>query len=90
MREAQILMLYALWDGRLQSLIALERAYNAEHNTDKSPKKHSFISAFWDYTWHPVLDALTGVIYVDDLQVACIWATKEYGARAETVVSVVI
>ncbi|WP_440145349.1 phage/plasmid replication protein, II/X family [Aeromonas veronii] len=48
------------WDGRLQSLIALERAYNAEHNTDNSPKKHSFISAFWDYTWHPVLDALTG------------------------------
>jgi crossover junction endodeoxyribonuclease RusA len=37
-----------------------------------------------------LLDALTGVIYVDDLQVACIWATKEYGARAETVVSVVI
>lgn len=50
----------APWDGRLQSLIVLERAYNAEHNTDKSPKKHSFISAFWDYTWHPVLDALTG------------------------------
>ena len=37
-----------------------------------------------------LLDALTGVIYVDDLQVACIWATKEYGARSETVVSVVI
>ena len=37
-----------------------------------------------------LLDALTGVIYVDDLQVACIWATKEYGPRAETVVSVVI
>ena len=37
-----------------------------------------------------LLDALTGVIYVDDLQVACIWATKEYGARADTVVSVVI
>lgn len=50
----------APWDGRLQSLIALERTYNAEHNTEKSLKKHSFISAFWDYTWHPVLDALTG------------------------------
>ncbi len=37
-----------------------------------------------------LLDALTGVIYVDDAQVACIWATKEYGARAETVVSVVV
>ena len=37
-----------------------------------------------------LLDALTGVIYVDDLQVACIWATKEYGPRAETVVSVVV
>ena len=37
-----------------------------------------------------LLDALTGVIYIDDAQVACIWATKEYGARAETVVSVVI
>lgn len=37
-----------------------------------------------------LLDAMTGVVYVDDSQVACIWATKEYGATAETVVSVVI
>lgn len=37
-----------------------------------------------------LLDALTGVVYVDDAQVACIWATKEYGPRAETVVSVVV
>lgn len=29
----------APWDGRLQSLIALERTYNAEHNTEKSLKK---------------------------------------------------
>jgi len=36
-----------------------------------------------------LLDALTGVVYVDDSQVACIWATKEYGARSETTVSVV-
>ena len=37
-----------------------------------------------------LLDAMTGVVYVDDSQVACIWATKEYGQTAETVVSVVI
>ena len=36
-----------------------------------------------------LLDALTGVVYVDDSQVACIWATKEYGPRSETTVSVV-
>ena len=35
-----------------------------------------------------LLDALTGVVYADDSQVACVWVTKEYGARAETVVSV--
>ena len=34
-------------------------------------------------------DSMTGVVYVDDSQVGCIWAAKEYGDRDETLVSVV-
>lgn len=37
-----------------------------------------------------LLDAMTGVVYVDDSQVACIWATKEYAPCSETIVSVVV
>jgi Holliday junction resolvase RusA-like endonuclease len=29
-------------------------------------------------------DAMTGVVYVDDSLVGCIWAAKEYGDRDET------
>jgi Holliday junction resolvase RusA-like endonuclease len=34
-------------------------------------------------------DSMTGVVYVDDSQVGCIWAAKEYGDRDETLVSVI-
>ena len=34
------------------------------------------------------LDAMTGIVYVDDAQVAILSACKEYGDRAETIVKV--
>ncbi|MGR6747655.1 phage/plasmid replication protein, II/X family [Aeromonas veronii] len=49
------------WDGRLTSLIALERAYN-----DNPESEHpNLISALWDYSWRPLLSALDGAADMD-------------------------
>ena len=49
------------WDGRLTSLIALERTYN-----DNPESEHpNLISALWDYSWHPLLSALDGAADMD-------------------------
>ncbi|MFM5766934.1 phage/plasmid replication protein, II/X family [Aeromonas caviae] len=45
------------WDGRLSTLIDIERRYTAQ-STDKAQK--NLLSACWDYSWHPVLTALQG------------------------------
>jgi Holliday junction resolvase RusA-like endonuclease len=41
-----------------------------------------------DKACRAALDAMTGVVYVDDSQVAILSACKEYGERAETLVKV--
>jgi hypothetical protein len=41
-----------------------------------------------DKACRAALDAMTGVVYVDDSQVAILSACKEYGDRAETIVKV--
>jgi II/X family phage/plasmid replication protein len=49
------------WDGRLASLIALERAYN-----DNPESEHpNLISALWAYSWRPLLSALDGAADMD-------------------------
>ncbi|MEI4952578.1 phage/plasmid replication protein, II/X family [Aeromonas caviae] len=49
------------WDGRLTSLIELERAYN-----DNPESEHpNLISALWDYCWRPLLSALDGAADMD-------------------------
>lgn len=52
----------APWDGRLNTLIDLERRYHAQ-STDSEPK--NLLDACWDHSWHPVITALDGAENVD-------------------------
>ncbi len=49
------------WDGRLTSLIALERTYNENRNSEHP----DLISALWDFSWRPLLTALDGASEMD-------------------------
>lgn len=49
------------WDGRLLSLIELERTYNSNpHSTHEN-----FLTALWDTSWRPLLEALDGAENMD-------------------------